>query len=465
MATPEERVRRAKRVPSMPVLDLTMRIGDHLLASGMSANDVVVQMLRVTRAYGLTGVHVDLTYTSITVTHHRGPTKAPLTVSRVVQPLVVNYTKLRDLDRLLDRIENGLDINQATVVYEHLSLAAPPYPHWVSMLGAGGIAAGASLMFSASGVLVLVSFVAASLMERLQGLLAQRRVPPFFGQALVAGLMTMAAAGVNELGRRGWAPFEGLDPTLIVVGGIVMLLAGVMIVGAVQDAIDQFYVTASARVLEVVMRTGGIVAGILVALKLLESQGVAFEIVRGPVSGAPLWAQYAGTALISLSFAFYCFADLVTVVLTTVIGQVGWTVYLALSRSDGSEVVSNTVGALVIGFLATLIVRRTHAPGFGMESGALLPLVPGLTVLNGLLEMTARDPANPAIVAGGRTLFQGVLVALGIAAGATLGTYLGRPVGEQLRRLRRRVKAAGRAVRWSERYAGDRQGPGSPGSP
>ena len=37
----------------MPVLDLAMRIGDHFLASGMSANDVVVQMLRVTRAYGL----------------------------------------------------------------------------------------------------------------------------------------------------------------------------------------------------------------------------------------------------------------------------------------------------------------------------------------------------------------------------------------------------------------------------
>jgi hypothetical protein len=37
-------------------------------------------------------------------------------------------------------------------------------------------------------------------------------------------------------------------------------------------------------------------------------------------------------------------------------------------------------------------------------------------------------------------------VALGIAAGATLGTYLGRPVDEQLRRLRKRVKVAGRVV-------------------
>jgi uncharacterized membrane protein YjjB (DUF3815 family) len=75
-----------------------------------------------------------------------------------------------------------------------------------------------------------------------------------------------------------------------------------------------------------------------------------------------------------------------------------------------------------------------------MESGALLPLVPGLALLNGLLKMTGGDPANPAIVAGGRSLFLALLVALGIAAGATLGTYLGRPVNDQLRRLRRRVR-------------------------
>jgi uncharacterized membrane protein YjjP (DUF1212 family) len=430
----------------MPVLDLAMRIGDHLLASGMSANDVVVQMLRVSRAYGLAGVHVDLTYTSITVTHHRGPTRAPLTVSRVVQPLVVDYTKVRDLDRLLAAIEDGLPIHEATAAYDRISYQPPPYPRWVSGLGAGGIAAGVTLTFSTSLLMMVISFLAAVTMDRVLMWLYRRRVPPFFGQAVVAGGMTLVAAGVSELSRIGWLPVDGLDPTLIVVGGIVMLLAGVMIVGAVQDAIDQFYVTASARVMEVVMRTAGIVAGILVALDFLDSQGVAFEILQSPISTAPVWAQYAGAGLISLSFAVYCFADLVTTALTTTIGLLGWSVYLTLASSSVSEVVANTAAALVVGALAMIAVRGTNAPGFGMESGALLPLVPGLTLLNGLLRMVDGDPANPAIVAGGRTLFIGLLVALGIAAGATLGTYLGRPVDEQLRRLRKRVKVAGRVV-------------------
>ncbi len=432
----------------MPVLDLAMRIGDHLLASGMSANDVVVQMLRVSRAYGLGGVHVDLTYTSITVTHHRGTRRAPLTVTRVVQPLVVDYTKVRDLDRLLADIESGLDVTAATEEYERISFQPPPYPRWVSGLGAGGIAAGVSLTFSASWLMPLLAFLAAAGMEWVLSLLHRQRVPPFFSQALVAGGMTLVAAGVHQLALREWGPFDGVDPTLIVVGGIVMLLAGVMIVGAVQDAIDQFYVTASARVLEVVMRTAGIVAGIVVALNFLESQGVAFEILNSPVSTAPVWAQFAGAGLISFSYAVYSFADVVTTALTTVIGLLGWAVYLGLANSAGSsEMVSNTVAALLVGALAMLAVRRTHAPGFGLESGALLPLVPGLTLLNGLLQLIATDADNPAIVAGGRTLLVGVLVALGIAAGATLGTYFGRPVDEQLRRMRRRVRVPGRVVR------------------
>ncbi len=264
----------------MPVLDLAMSIGERLLVSGMSANDVVVQMLRVTRAYGLSSVHVDLTYTSIGVTHHRGPTRRPLSMVRIVQPVVVDYSKAREISRLLTRVEAGLGIVEARAAYDEIFWAPPPYARWIALLGSGGIAAGVSLTFSASWLLALISFAAGTGAESLLRWLHARRVPPFFAQATVAGGMTMVAAGVHQLGRRGVPLFEDMDPTLIVVGGIVMLLAGVMIVGAVQDAIDQFYVTASARLLEVVMRTGGIVAGILMAVRVLDVWDVSFLVVN-----------------------------------------------------------------------------------------------------------------------------------------------------------------------------------------
>ena len=167
-----------------------------------------------------------------------------------------------------------------------------------------------------------------------------------------------------------------------------------------------------------------------------------------------------------MSFAIYCYADLGTIALTTSVGLVGWSFYVALADAGVLRDRRPTpTGALVVGFCATIIVRTTNAPGFGMESGGLLPLVPGLTLLNGLLRMVGQGSDNPAIVAGGKTLFVGILVALGIAAGATLGTYLGRPVNEQVRRLRRRVKAAGRIVVRPDRRLPRGPGPRSPQGP
>ena len=76
------------------VLELTLRVGDVLLTAGMSANDVVVEMLRITEAYGLQRVHIDLTFTSITVTFYAAPTTVPMTLVRTVQPDVLDFTKV-----------------------------------------------------------------------------------------------------------------------------------------------------------------------------------------------------------------------------------------------------------------------------------------------------------------------------------------------------------------------------------
>jgi uncharacterized membrane protein YjjP (DUF1212 family) len=68
---------------------------------------------------------------------------------------------------------------------------------------------------------------------------------PFFQQFAGAGFITLIAAGITEATAQGVGFFVGVDPTLVVVGGIVMLVAGMTIVGAAQDAIDEFYLTAS----------------------------------------------------------------------------------------------------------------------------------------------------------------------------------------------------------------------------
>ena len=82
-----------------------------------------------------------------------------------------------------------------------------------------------------------------------------------------------------------------------------MLVAGMTIVGAAQDAIDEFYLTASARLLDVVMRTAGIVVGIVASLELAWRLGAPLSISPEPVALGPLGAQFVGATLISAFFA------------------------------------------------------------------------------------------------------------------------------------------------------------------
>jgi uncharacterized membrane protein YjjP (DUF1212 family) len=80
-----------------------MQVGDCLLSAGMSANDVVVAMLGITDAYGLTRVHVDVTYTSISASCYPARGAAPITCIRVVQPDDIDYSKVRDVGKLTGR--------------------------------------------------------------------------------------------------------------------------------------------------------------------------------------------------------------------------------------------------------------------------------------------------------------------------------------------------------------------------
>ena len=425
-------------VPAAGALDLAVQIAGCLLSAGMSANDVVVVALRITRTYGLRRVHFDVTYTSISASYYPAPGVPPITCIRTVQPDIIDYTQVRALDRLSTDIEHGLPLSDAAATFLAIRTARRRYPGWVSMLGNAGVGVGTVLLFTASWKVLLITLISGCLLDRLLVVLGRARVPPFFSQFAGAAMMTLIAAGAYAAGRRGVEVLAGVDPTVIVVGGIVMLVAGMTIVGAMQDAIDQFYVTASARVLEVVLLTAGIVVGIVAVLQIAFRVGAPVAISPDPVELGPLGAQFLGAGLICASFAVWAYADLATIALAAVIGLLGWAGYTATAAVGAGEVPANALGALAAAFVATLLIRRSSIPGFALVSAAILPLVPGLSLYNGLLQLTGTSPGSGDLAAGVGTLLLAVSIALGIAAGATLGTYLGRPIVDQLRRIRRR---------------------------
>ena len=91
--------------------------------------------------------------------------------------------------------------------------------------------------------------------DRLQMMIARRRIPGFYQQVAGGGLATLIAVGAAA------TPLE-VDVQLVVTANIVMLLAGIGFMGALQDALTGFYITAGARLIEALLATAGIIAGV-----------------------------------------------------------------------------------------------------------------------------------------------------------------------------------------------------------
>src|SRR5258705_279157 len=144
------------------------------------------------------------------------PGRSPLTSIRVVRPPVVDYTKVRRINRLADEIEAGLPVPEAAAAFEHIRSAPHPCPRWVSMVGNAGVGPAATLLFTTNWKIIVLTFLTGCVVHLMLRVFDRRRVPPFFQQLAAAGLITMVAvgsavAGAQRLALYGFEFFTGLQ--------------------------------------------------------------------------------------------------------------------------------------------------------------------------------------------------------------------------------------------------------------
>lgn len=415
--------------PNMRALRLAMTAGDLMLSMGVPASRVVSRSLDITETYCKRPVHIDVSSNIIMLSQIRGVEKEPLTLIRPVTTRSINNMTLQLVQQLVDEIRIGkYGLDDAEEQLEKILKSPITYPGWMVTVGNASIAAGVSMLFSINWRIWVVTFVIAIMIDRLIALLINRGITPFFRQVAAAAFATIAAAIINQLTKSGVDFFVGMNPTLIVVGGIIMLVAGLMIVGAIQDAIEEYYVTANARILKVVLMTMGIVIGILVGLWTAQKLGMGISVSVKPLGLTDLPYQIAGAAILTAGFALGTQTRMRAIVWAAMIGVVALLIsYWALS-SGISIVPASGISAVVVGLLAALFSKRWKTPSTGIIAAGILPLVPGLALMNGLLHLANHPPDDPLFLNGVAILFTAISTALAIAIGASLGYMLARPL-------------------------------------
>ncbi|MEV0952342.1 threonine/serine exporter family protein [Promicromonospora sp. NPDC050249] len=410
-------------------LDLAMRIGESMFAVGASAHEVTLAITRVADAYGLRGVHADVTYTSIVLSYQANGEGWPHTLLRVVRVAAPDHMKLQRLQALLVDIDEGLDLDEARTAFRAIRRVPFRYRQPVVVTARALLAVGASILSGGSPVVVALTFVAALGAAATQSGLARLRVPSFFSQIAGAFVTTAVAVVVSALAAADVEPFAGVQPSIIVASGIVLMLSGLTVVGAAQDAIDGFALTAAGRILDLTLQTLGLVVGILAGLELGSMLGFRMALPDGPPPLGPLPDQLCGAVIIAVAVALFNGAGLRIIAVSGVLGAVAALGYAVAQTAGLHPAAASGIAALLASFVGVLIAHNLHVPSVAVTTAAIVPLVPGGAVFYGLLGMVHADPTSAlAADSGAGSLVLAASVGIGLAAGASLGIYLGTPV-------------------------------------
>lgn len=243
------------------VLDLTIRLAEVMLSSGSGTADVVATAQDVAQAYQLTDCVVDITVTTIIVSALATTDTPPVTIMRSVRTRSTDYSRLAELDRLVQRITSGgVAVDQAHEAMDELTERPHPYPRWLATAGAAGFALGVAMLLGGTWLTCVLAAVTSGVIDRLGRLLNRIGTPLFFQRVFGAGIATLVAVAAYLI--------AGQDPTALVATGIVVLLSGMTLVGSMQDAVTGYMLTALARLGDALFLTAGIVVGILISLRV-----------------------------------------------------------------------------------------------------------------------------------------------------------------------------------------------------
>lgn len=403
------------------VLDLCLQVGEVLLSSGEAAAETTETMTRLAGAVGLQTVEIDVTFTSITMCCRRGRAVAPVTSMRLVRTRTTDLSRLAAVTAIVDQVIRGeLTARAADAALTTAVEARHPYPRWLATVGWAGLAAAVALLLGGGPLIWLTAFVVTAVIDRLGRLLSRWGVPSFFLQIVggfVATVSTLGLLAINAL------PLS-TEPTLVIAASITVLLSGLSLMGAVQDAISGHPVTAAGRTVEIALLSAGLLTGVILGLKAGLRFGLSLDPGEAVAADVSRFAISTGAAVAAaVLYALAGYAPLRSLLAAGLAGGVGWAAYGFLTLVGLGPVVATGLAAVVIGLASELFGRHTRTDRHVIMLSGIIPLLPGLTAYRGFYQLASAQDVIEGLV----TITLALAIGLALAAGVTLGQFLAGP--------------------------------------
>lgn len=412
-------------------LDFCLRVGELLLSSGAGAADVTATMHSLSWHLGVRHPDIDVTFTSLRMSHQGDPEEPTVIQLRQVKQRDIDYEDLTLVDHLVrDVIDGRLDLVEARAALARIVSSGHSLPRWAVTLGWGLMCAGVALMLGGNALVIGSAFAAATCIDRLQLVMSRRRIPYFYQQAAGGVVATVLAAAAAA------TPFD-VDPSLIVTANIIMLLAGIGFMGALQDALSGFYLTAGARLTEAMLATAGIIAGVSGGLSLAEAAGIEVGRLEPGVTGwESVTVMAAGAALCAGAFAFASYAPGRIIVPIATLAAAAMVVSQSITLQGFGRAWPTGIAAFFVGLVSFTVAGRFRVPPLVVVVSAVVPMLPGLSIYRGL-SLLAEGGVSTSI--GLLAMVTAASVAISLSAGVILGEYVAQPLKREAGRLEQRL--------------------------
>jgi len=415
-------------------LDLCLRVGELLLSSGAGAADVTATMRSLAHALGVRRVEVDVTFTSLAMSAATDEADEPPVLQiRSVNAREIDYDDLTKVDHLVrDVLAGRSDLRQARSEIARIASSGHARPRWAATVGWGVMCAGIALQLGGTAPVVAVALVAAVGIDRAQYAMTRQRIPVFYQQVAGGAVATVLAAAATRLAE----PIARLDASLVVTANIIMLLAGIGFMGAIQDALSGFYVTGSARLLEAVLATAGIIAGVSGGLSLASAVGLELpplEPARTDLVGVSVAALGAGIG--AAAFAYSSYAPKRILVPIGLLAAGALAVTEVIDQQEFGRPWAVGIAAFGVGLFSYTVAGRMKVPPLVVVVSAVVPLLPGLSIYRGLSLFASGEKVAEGLL----SMFTAASVATALAAGVILGEYVAQPVKREARRVENRL--------------------------
>jgi uncharacterized membrane protein YjjP (DUF1212 family) len=409
------------------------------LALESSGEGVAMLERSVARAASSYGVDVDLVLLpeQVLLTDRTSGEVSHVAVVRAT-PGIFRLDQVAALKRLLVRMEQGLDPEEACRLLDAVETSRPRWAAWVRVLGVALFAAG----FAPSVVATWSEAGAAALLGLVMGLLVVaaggrpvEAMLPFFGAFLVTVLGLTVMSGLAE--RTG--------VTLMVLPALFIVVPGDTLSAAAAELLEGRLTAGAVRLVFAFFTLGLIVIGIVAATGVTGHGEALVETLPPPE--LPYVVNLAGWAVfcVGLVLAFNAEPPALLWLVPSVIGT--FVLQQGVTRLAGAVVGTLVAGAALGGFANLVSAHPRRPPRLILLLGGFFVLTVGGMGLRGATALLGGD-----VVTGLRNLadfgLQVPTVALAIAVGVLATEHWSRsyearagnrsPVGDDASAARRR---------------------------